>query len=59
MVTEGLINLLERYNDMHGYSREINKIIMFLADVNQNVIDGDEKTQEQFIEKWLEIYGNT
>lgn len=59
MVTEGLINLLERYNDAHGYSREINKIIMFLADVNQSVIDGDEKTQEQFIEKWLEIYGNT
>ena len=59
MITEGLINLLERYNDMHGYSREINKIIMFLADVDQSVIDGDEKTQEQFIDKWLEIYGNT
>ncbi len=59
MITEGLINLLERYNDIHGYSREINKIIMFLADVDQSVIDGDEKTQEQFIDKWLEIYGNT
>lgn len=59
MVTEGLINLLERYNDMHGYSKEINKIIMFLADVDQSVIDGDGKTQERFIDKWLEIYGNT
>lgn len=59
MVTEGLINLLEKYNDMHGYSREINKVIMFLGDADQNVIDGDEKTQERFIDKWLEIYGNT
>ena len=58
MVTEGLINLLEKYNDMHGYSREINKVITFLADADQSVIDGDEKTQERFIDKWLEIYGN-
>lgn len=59
MVTEGLINLLERYNNRRGYSKEINKVIMFLADADQSVIDGDEKTQERFIDKWLEIYGNT
>ena len=58
MITEELMALLEKYNDAHGQSKEVDQVISFLADVDDEVINGSDEEQERFINKWLEIYGN-
>ena len=58
MITEELMALLEKYNDAHGQSTEVDQVISFLADVDDEVINGSDEEQERFINKWLEIYGN-
>ena len=59
MVTEELMTLLEKYNDVCGRSKEVEQLISFLADVDDEVIDGSDKEQEQFINKWFKLHSNS
>lgn len=58
MITDKLIELMEMYNDAHGYSKEINDFIEFLKTVDDKTINASKKVKEAYIDKYLEIYGN-
>lgn len=57
-IREKIINLIEIYNDAHGYTREIADLIDFLRAIDNEILDGaNKKKQEEFVDKYLEIYG--
>jgi hypothetical protein len=58
MITDKLIELMDMYNDAHGYSKEINKFIEFLKTVDDKTINASREDKEAYIDKYLEIYGN-
>ena len=58
MITDKLIELMEMYNDAHGYSKEVNNLIEFLKTVDDKTINASKEDKEVYINKYLEIYGN-
>ena len=57
MITDNILELMNLYNDAHGWSREIDDFIEFLKELDEDITNAEKERKEHFVNKYLEIHG--